>query len=215
MKPNREPDPAYAYDLVVGSVFRDEAPYLREWIEFHKMMGVQRFLLVNDRSTDNFADVLRPYVDAGEVDLLDRPCPPHLQGRGWIQYQLAVTSAILDRVRGLTRWLAIIDIDEFIVPAEADDLIHLLREYDTFGGIYIRWEPFGTSYVAKFSAGDLVTDKLRMKWKFREGDEMLGKSIVKPDRVCRPNIHRCDLLAGVRYADSNYSGPRKLDHRLS
>jgi hypothetical protein len=32
---------------------------------------------------------------------------------------------------------------------------------------------------------------------------MLGKSIVKPHRVLHPNIHRCELLPGYEYLDSN------------
>src|SRR4029453_13855875 len=74
-------------DLVIGCVFQDEARFLREWIEFHRMMGVQRFFLVNDRSSDNYQGVLRPYCDANIVQLFESPCPARWSGRGWNQYQ--------------------------------------------------------------------------------------------------------------------------------
>ena len=38
--------------LAICAVYRNEAPYLREWIEFHRLVGVERFFLYNNRSTD-------------------------------------------------------------------------------------------------------------------------------------------------------------------
>ena len=31
--------------LSICAVYRDEGPYLREWIEFHRLVGVERFYL--------------------------------------------------------------------------------------------------------------------------------------------------------------------------
>ena len=192
-----------SYDLSIATVFQDEAPYLREWIEFHKMMGVQRFILVDDRSSDNYQEALQPYIDAGEVDLVHRPCPPHLLGKKWIDYQLALIRAFCEQLRGVTRWLALIDVDEFILPTETDNVVQFLSDYEHLGGVYIRWEPFGTSYIEKLPDGALITERLHLKGQFKRGRKMLGKSIVKPHRVLQPNIHRCGLLPGYDYMDSN------------
>jgi Glycosyltransferase family 92 len=208
MGSDRDIDQGCTYDLAIGSLFRDEAPYLKEWIEFHRMMGVQLFVLVDDRSEDNYLTILQHYIDRGEVELFHRPCPENLRGRGWIQYQWAVICALLDRLRGVSRWLALIDTDEFIVPTETGSLIDYLNDYEDCGGIYVRWEPFGTSHVPRLSASDLLTERMVLKWKFVKGYEMLGKSIVKPHRVLRPNIHNCELLPEYEYVDSN---PRMED----
>ncbi len=40
--------------ISIISLFRDEAPYLKEWIEFHRLIGVDQFHLVNNNSTDNY-----------------------------------------------------------------------------------------------------------------------------------------------------------------
>jgi hypothetical protein len=34
------------------AIFKDEAPYLLEWIAFHKMIGVALFVLYDNGSTD-------------------------------------------------------------------------------------------------------------------------------------------------------------------
>jgi hypothetical protein len=217
MKTDKKIEDNCRYDLAIASVFQNEAPYLREWIEFHRMMGVQHFTLVDDRSTDNFKDVLQAYVDAGEVDLLSSPCPKKWRGRSWRKYQGALLRCFCEQLRGVSRWLALIDVDEFIVPAETSNLIDFLANHEACGGIYIRWEPFGTSNVGKLSAGELLTERLNLKWKLIKGHDMLGKSIVKPHRVLRPDIHRCTLLPGYKYVDSNpgmenESPPIKLHH---
>jgi hypothetical protein len=189
-------------DLTIVSIFQDEAPYLREWIEFHRMMGVQRFVLVNDRSTDNFQEVLLPYLRAGVVQLHSRHCPVHLQGLHWVHFQQAVLQTCVEQLRGKSRWVLLIDIDEFVVPKNGT-VAEFLRDRESLGGVYIRWEPFGTSYVERLSDSELMTECLHLKWKFIPGHEMLGKSIVKPHRVARANIHRCELLPGFEYLDSN------------
>ena len=66
--------------LAIGAVYRNEAPYLREWIEFHRLVGVERFFLYNNRATDDHLEVLAPYIDDGIVVWQDFPeFPPQLQ----------------------------------------------------------------------------------------------------------------------------------------
>ena len=64
---------AYQHELSVTAIFRDEAPYLREWIEYHKLLGVEHFYLYNNLSQDKCNEVLAPYVKNGEVDLIEWP----------------------------------------------------------------------------------------------------------------------------------------------
>jgi len=190
------------YDLVIGSVFQNESRLLEEWIEFHRMMGVQRFFLVNDRSVDDYHSVLRPYCDHGIVQILEYPCPERLARRSWIQYQCALIGAFCRELRGIARWLALIDIDEFIVPTAHPTVLDYLREHEENGAVHAEWRVFGTSGVYKLADDELLT--ARMTWRMAAANEgsRLGKSIVKPHRVRRPNIHRCDLLSGFDYIDS-------------
>jgi hypothetical protein len=203
MKTDQDIEAGCAHDLTIGCVFQNEAPYLKEWIEFHKIVGVQHFVLVDDHSSDDFLETLNPYIDAGDVELYRRPCPEQLQGKDWLKYQVAVHSALVEHLCGISRWLALVDTDEFIVPFDTNNVLDFLRCHEHCGGIYIRWEPFGTSYVPKLSEGELMTERLYMKWRFERGHDMLGKSIVKPHRVRQANIHLCDLLPGFPYFDSN------------
>ncbi len=53
----------WKWSIVLSAVFQNEAPYLKEFIEFHKLMGVEHFFLYNnmtgvwtkDKSNENIA----------------------------------------------------------------------------------------------------------------------------------------------------------------
>ena len=48
--------------LAACTIYRDDAAYLAEWIEFHRLMGVERFFLYDNGSTDDHREVLAPYL---------------------------------------------------------------------------------------------------------------------------------------------------------
>ncbi len=54
----QQQQPAYQYDLVLCSIFQNEAAWLREWLEFHLLVGVQHALLYNNHSTDAYGEVV-------------------------------------------------------------------------------------------------------------------------------------------------------------
>ena len=50
--------------LSICAIYRWEGPYLREWVAFHKLMGIERIYLYNNRSEDDgHREALAPYVD--------------------------------------------------------------------------------------------------------------------------------------------------------
>ena len=91
--------------LSAFAIYRDEADYLREWIEFHKLVGFERFYLYNNFSTDHHREVLRPYIADGTVVHHEWPVEPA---------QMAGYRDMLERCRDETFWLAIFDIDEYL-----------------------------------------------------------------------------------------------------
>ena len=94
--------------LSICAIFKDEAPYLPEWIEFHRLVGVERFFLYDNLSSRWRQGGLEPWVRAGVVSISDCSIPLGQGGQGW-----AYADA-LRRARGRTRWLAFIDVDEFL-----------------------------------------------------------------------------------------------------
>src|SRR5690348_2224989 len=53
------------HKLSICSLFKNEAVHLKEWIEYHQMVGVDHFYLYDNGSKDRPRDVLTPYIRKG------------------------------------------------------------------------------------------------------------------------------------------------------
>ena len=110
----------------ICAIFKNEARYLREWIEFHLIQGFDHFYLYNNGSDDEYADVLQPYLSEGVVSLKDWD-HPLLQG---YSHQI---EAYRDCLRSAhTRWVAFIDVDEFLYAGNCDRFVDAMKQYEAF-----------------------------------------------------------------------------------
>jgi hypothetical protein len=132
---NPHTDERGAY-LSVCAIYRNEAPYLREWVAFHHLVGVERFFLYDNESTDDHLDQLAPFIEDGTVELTPWP---HRLG------QIPAYEDCLRRHRDDSRWIAFIDLDEFLFSPTGRPVSEVLRDYEQFPGVGVNWCVFGTS----------------------------------------------------------------------
>ncbi len=179
----------YKYEVALCAIFQNEAPYLAEWIEFHKIVGVQHFYLFNNYSTDNFSEVLAPYIRSGEVELHDWPYPNE-NIRLWRSSQIASYNRGIKLAKDKAKWLIFIDPDEFLFPTTAARIQDELKSFEKYGGVSVNWLMFGTSGIDQVKKNELQVGSLT----WRAADDYPfhhnTKSIVRPERVkeCR-NAH--------------------------
>lgn len=93
--------------LAIAAIYRDDAAYLAEWIEFHRLVGAERFFLYDNLSTDEHRSVLDPYVREGVVVVHDWP-------QTFPSGQVPAFADCLERHRDDARWIAFLDVDEFL-----------------------------------------------------------------------------------------------------
>jgi hypothetical protein len=60
-------DRASSITLAICAIVKDEAPYLAEWIEHHKLIGFDYILLYNDGSTDDTQCILDAYAQKNDI----------------------------------------------------------------------------------------------------------------------------------------------------
>jgi hypothetical protein len=167
---------AYKYDVSAVLIFQNETFFLKEWIEYHKLIGVEHFYLFDNCSTDNPKDILKPYIDSGLVEY-DYD-PGVFDWNGYIPHQCQIYTKTIEKAANESKWLAIIDADEFIYPVKGKLLKNILKNYEEFGGVYLNHLAFGTSNT--IVGNRLIIEALdhcSLK------PTQLGKSIVRPDRV--------------------------------
>lgn len=171
-------------DLSICAIFKDEAPYLKEWIEFHKLQGVQHFYLYNNNSTDNYKKVLKPYLKANQVTLVDW-LYTFEQGKtqDWLKIQTGAYQNCLDTFGAGSQWIAFIDSDEFLYCINGDPLPKFLKQYKEFGGLCVNWLLFGTSNIETIPKKRLMIETLILCSKKSNSRNRRIKSIVQPEKT--------------------------------
>ena len=140
------------YQLAICSIFKNEGRYIQEWIEYHKLIGVDHFYLYDNDSTDDIS-VLQKYLDDGTVTL------NRISGKA---QQMPAYNHFLQNYKQEVYWAAIIDLDEFIIPLEyatlplqisstlekAKSKIEIIDGFDLsmVAGIQLCWVYYGTSF---------------------------------------------------------------------
>jgi Glycosyltransferase family 92 len=169
-RPRSRPPEHY---LAVCAIYRDEAEYLAEWLEFHRLVGCERFYLYNNLSTDNHLEVLQTYVDEGLVVVHDWPDFPG---------QIGAYDDCIDRHGDEARWIAFIDIDEFLFSPTYRPLPEILADYERWPGVAVNLPRFGTAGHRTKPDG-LVIESYTMR--LQAPATRTVKSIVDPAAVDR------------------------------
>ncbi|MBR1806871.1 MAG: glycosyltransferase family 92 protein [Selenomonadaceae bacterium] len=176
----------FPYNLAVAAIFKDEARYIREWLDYHLLAGVEHFYLYNNESSDNYAEILKPYIDANIVTLID--------WRGKIMQYPAYDDAV-ERFRFFCRYMAFIDIDEFIYPKTGQSIVdvadEVLSKCPEAVGLLVNLQHYGSNghEAADYSKGVLerFTRRAQTNWKDCVNGNNLGnffwKIVINPRAV--------------------------------
>lgn len=144
------------YDVSICAIFKNEAAYLCEWIEFNHLVGINHFYMYNNNSSDDYKSVLDPYVNKGWVTLIDWP---------YNQKQIESYKDCINKYSSETKWLGFIDIDEFIIPKSTDNIYDFLKQFElNRGAVTIYWKLFGSSGLVDRAVNRLVTEDFTVCW---------------------------------------------------
>ncbi len=186
----------YLYDYTVCAMFQNEAKYLMEWIEFHVLTGAQKFYLYNNRSTDKYSEVLQPYLNSGIVQLFDWPYTNEN-----LKAQIAAFNNTLRIAQDEARWVAFLDLDEFLFPVKEYLTRSFLKDYEDYAQVSVNWVLFGTSDIQEISFPNLMIETLRRSCS--KGNKHV-KNIVQPSKVTHfINPHWAEVKPGFLQVNSD------------
>lgn len=176
------------YSVVV--ITKNSARYIQEFILFYQATGADRIYLYDNDSTDNLMEKILPFTESGFVVY-----------RRW-PGKVVQTAAYRDAVRRTkrrTKWLAIVDDDEFLFSPKGS-MPEQLRDYEDYPGVGANWVLFGPNGHEASPTG-LVMDNYTAT--FEDGDTIGNhhiKSIVQPRKIfCIHHTHFAEYKRG-RYA---------------
>ena len=158
------------YFLSVVAILKNEKPYIKEWIEYHRMQGVEHFYLCDNDSTDGIKEYLQPYITKGVITYIPQP---------GTNQQKVCYEKVVSQYKDETEWLAIIDLDEYLVPLKENTIAKFLKEFEDVSEVSLHWMNYGDNGAISRSDG-LITEF------FTSHSKTLNhtvKSIVRPNKV--------------------------------
>ena len=172
--------------LAIALIEKNEERYLKEWLEYHLLMGADHFYVYDHGSTDGSMEILQPYIAQGIIELFQ------VEGE-YLPTQIRVYNDALKRSGYSSRYLAFIDTDEFLVPMKHDKVTdaidYIFRSYEdtpfkavgscAAGGIGVNWRVYGSSGHQTPAEGLVIEE-----YHHRGPDDLMINSHIKT--ICKP-----------------------------
>eukprot|EP01025_Chloroclados_australasicus_P062856 TRINITY_DN8273_c0_g1_i4.p1 TRINITY_DN8273_c0_g1~~TRINITY_DN8273_c0_g1_i4.p1 ORF type:complete len:359 (-),score=10.44 TRINITY_DN8273_c0_g1_i4:359-1435(-) len=149
-------------------IAKDENKFIREWIQYHKYIGVGKIYVFDHNSQTPLKFEIQDYIDQNLVTYRYITNEWESDSYGLNKYNISFNS--VKQVNSPQRWvhtycfltygnqhtfMGMIDIDEFIVlnqgkkygyiPVEKPNLPAFLKNYEGTGGLAVYWRIFGSS----------------------------------------------------------------------
>lgn len=189
-----------SYHTSAVLIAKNEDRYIREWLEFHRLVGISHFYIYDNDSEASFKKILEPYIAQGIVTYIAYP--------GALMQMNAYNDA-LRRFKCDTKYMAFIDADEFLVPVDKESVPEAVdyiidrynnREFKVDwnpGGIAVNWRWYGGAGHQKMADGLLIENYI-----YRAEDEYDQNAHIKT--ICNPRVatgfegqpHACSYQKG-------------------
>ena len=185
--------------LGIAAIFKNEKPYIIEWLAFHRLVGFRHFFIADNISDDGSSQLLAELDHAGFITRIEYPT---VDGKG---PQVPAYNSLIKKYGSTVDWLAFIDADEFILPEggqTVEEVLAPLTKNHDVGAIGVNWATFGSSGHTSFDQ-ELVTKRFKSRAYEQQGVNKHIKTIIKPaycERMINP--HKA-LLSSGHYAYPN------------
>lgn len=137
-------------NVIVGCM-KNEAPYIVEWVAYHRAMGVDNFLIYTNDCSDGTSEILDRLQALGVLQ--------HRNNDNWkgnSPQQYALNQSLKEPVMQNAEWIAHVDVDEFInVRCGNGTLQDFFEQVPDATNVAMTWRLFGHNGVTAL-ADDFV-----------------------------------------------------------
>lgn len=160
--------------LALHCMFRNEAPYLAEWLDYHFALGVDYIYLTNDQSEDHYAAVLAPYREKGLLE-----CSDARRDLDFYQREQYHKNQVLAQAQSRFQWVGFLDSDEFLAPEPGLELKAALEQYRRGSGVVLNWFIYGTAHCEELAPGQSLLATMNRRFPDGHREHEAVKSIVQ------------------------------------
>lgn len=193
----------FKYETAICALAKNEEPYLKEWLDHHYTIGFDHIYLIDNNDKPGLRAFLASYLDKAILTIIDfHGIKPSNQSAAY-EYCLA-------NYAKETRWMAFIDIDEFIVLNRDKNIQKFLERYISFPSVLMNWVMYGSNSQILTNRGGV---KERFPLPATEGQAIESmnkcfKSIIQT--MVYTSFADCSLRSAHRWSFPIYNEHRKL-----
>jgi hypothetical protein len=183
-------------DICIVAIARDEDAFIAEWIAYHRLLGADHFYIYDDDPVERLPQLLEAFAEFVTV-VRWYGVSDGIPGRN---RQTKAYSHFLDHHAAGYRWVAFIDIDEFIALRETATLSEFLLGFPGCAAISLQWHVFGHCGFYDDPPG-LITELLTRR---KSTPTRQFKSITQTSAISGiTSGHSCELRTGCLQVDAN------------
>lgn len=147
--------------IAICAICKNENLYLREWVEYHKSIGIDNIILYdNNEECGEFPhQVIFDYILSGYVIV------HNIRGKIWkgievYNNQINIFNKCLEKYRDEFDWIAFIDVDEFI-EIESESIHHIFNQYNfqPYDSIILSWQNIGDTTLFPDTIRNNISDR--------------------------------------------------------
>ncbi|MEJ8562213.1 glycosyltransferase family 92 protein [Yoonia sp. GPGPB17] len=178
--------------IAIAVLVKDEAEPIAEWLRFHYAAGVDKFLLYDDGCSDATFSVAGEAVPTEAIEIIpwSQRIKEEKSGYALDNQGLAFAHAVSNYGEDF-RWMAFIDVDEFLFPTRSHSLKDYLLSLGDIDNIVLPWQMFGRQGFAE--TPPLVLPNFLKRFRDPYQANVKGvlnfKCIVNPSRVTKAYVH--------------------------
>lgn len=130
--------------LTVGTLWKDEHTYAWDFIKFHRNIGVEQFIIFDEE----YYQTHEMFKNEKDIEVIKFSLSPK-------NIHQEAFSQLIKYNQNKTKWLALIDADQSLVPVKTDNVCDFLQDYEDFASVQLNWKAFGSSYQEKRLPGSV------------------------------------------------------------
>lgn len=187
----------FRYYCSICLIIRDENEYLEEWLKWHVGQGVEHFYIYDHgsrRSVKEFVQSLGREISE-KVTVID-----------WSgQHKNAQPDAYndcLNRYRGESRWIGLIDADEQVRVKTGQSLPEFLKDYEEYAALFAVWLVYNAN-GRKYQTNKPLRERFTRISRDDEGANRMGKVFVQPIYMLDMVIHNGRAAEGFEVVDEH------------
>lgn len=192
----------FKYYCSLCLIIRDENEYLGEWLETHDAIGIEHFYIYDHGSKTPVSEFLCGMNERirEKTTVIDHG------GKHYFAQHEAYNDCI-KRFKKESRWIGFVDADEMIRIKSGESMKEVLKDYEKFAGLFMRWRVLDANGRVK-KTDEPLKERFTRVTPYRR-DDGVGKVFVQPLLIKRMLTHNGFPIAGFDVVDEKFGAVRR------